>query len=59
VKIELSFDDDDVIPCVCKIRPVITAFPSATLVIDPSFVGRVFAEKLQRANVPVTLKEPA
>jgi hypothetical protein len=57
MKIELSFDDDDVIPCVCKVRPILTAFPQATLVVDSSFVGRVFAQKLQRAQVPVEIKE--
>ena len=57
VKIELVFEEDDVLPCLCKIRPVLTAFPSAQIVIDPAHVGKVFAEKLQRARVPVELKE--
>ncbi len=59
MKIALTFDEDDVLPCVCKIKPILTAFPEATIVIDPAHVGTVFAEKLQRARVAVELIKEA
>lgn len=55
MRITIEFEEDDVLPCVCKIKPVMTAFAGATVVIDPKHVGLVFGQKLLRARVPIEI----
>ena len=55
VRIRLTFEEDDPLVCICRVKPILTAFPGVTIEVDPAHVGSQFAAKLQRARVDVSL----
>lgn len=59
MKIIVEFEEEDIVPCLCKISPLLTATAvfGARLVVDASYVGRIFGEKLKKNRVPVEIQE--
>lgn len=56
MQIVLHLDEDDGVPCVCKVRPILQVFPTATLVVDSANGGADLAAALHRAKVPAVVR---
>jgi hypothetical protein len=54
MRVVVHLDEDDGVPCVCKVAPILKLFPTATLVVHPEHGGTALIDSLTRARVPVT-----
>jgi hypothetical protein len=58
MRIVIHLDEDDPVPCVCRVGPLVTAFVGADVVVDPKHRGVNLIRALRAARIDVReLKE--
>lgn len=53
MRITIHIEEDEPVPCVCKVRPILTAFAGADLHITSTTPGKLLRDALKRANIHV------